>query len=120
MIEPGLSNINTTLHTSLLLLNVACIGNKESRYFYWECITDLSLDNLMDALNKERKSPNEIEGMKVLSLAQIIQSRYRYQGTKRDTASELQQCLPDFVSSRMPPTMDYHRYVTEDLLYGLI
>lgn len=120
MIEPGLSNINTTLHTSLLLLNVARIGNKESRYFYWESITDRSLDNLMGALNKERKSLNEIEGMKVLSLAQIIQSRYSYQGTKRDTASELQQCLPDFVSSRMPPTMDYHRYVTEDLLYGLI
>ena len=66
MIEPGLSNINTTLHTSLLLLNVARIGNKESRYFYWESITDRSLDNLMGALNKERTSLNEIEGLKVL------------------------------------------------------
>ncbi|MEJ8728497.1 NAD/NADP octopine/nopaline dehydrogenase family protein [Flintibacter sp. HCN-6482] len=119
VIETGLSNINTTLHTSLMLLNAACIDNKEDRLFYRECVTAPSLDNLMDALNKERQSLNEIEGMNVPSLVQIIQSWYGHQGAKGDTVSELQHSLPHFAYSKMPTTMDY-RYVTEDVPYGLI
>ena len=52
VLETGLSNINTTMHTSIMLLNAACIDNEEDRLFYRECCTK-SLDNLMDALDAD-------------------------------------------------------------------
>lgn len=57
VLETGLSNINTTMHTSIMLLNAACIDNEEDRLFYRECCTK-SLDNLMDALDAERRNLN--------------------------------------------------------------
>lgn len=119
VIETGLSNINTTLHTSLMLLNAACIDNQEDRLFYRECVTAPSLDNLLDALNAERQSLNVIDGMNVPSLVQIIKAWYGHQGAEGDTVSELQHSLPHFAYSKMPTTMDY-RYITEDVPYGLI
>lgn len=119
VIETGLSNINTTLHTSLMLLNAACIDNQEDRLFYRECVTAPSLDNLLDALNAERQSLNVLDGMNVISLVQIIKDWYGHQGAVGDTVSELQHSLPHFAYSPMPKTMDY-RYVTEDVPYGLI
>ena len=119
VIETGLSNINTTLHTSLMLLNAACIDNQEDRLFYRECVTAPSLDNLLDALNRERQSLNAIEGMAIPSLVQIIQAWYGHQGARGKTVSELQHSLPHFAYSKMPTTMNY-RYVTEDVPYGLI
>lgn len=118
IIETGLSNINTTLHTSLMLLNTANIDNKEDRLFYRECVTS-SLDNILDALDAERCALNEIEGMKILHLADIIKDWYGHQGAKGDKVSELQHSLPHFAYSKMPTTMDY-RYVTEDVPFGLI
>lgn len=119
VIETGLSNINTTLHTSLMLLNAAPIDNKEDRLFYRECTTAPSLDNLLDALNLERTALNSIKGMNVLSLVQIVEDWYGHQGAKGKTVVEQQHSLPHFAYSKMPTTMDY-RYVTEDVPFGLI
>lgn len=118
VIETGMSNLNTTLHTSLMLLNTASIDNAEDRLFYRECVSS-SLDNLMDALNKERMSLNSISGVNLLSPVEIIQSWYTHQGAVGDTIVQLQHSLPIFAYSKMPTSMD-HRYITEDVPYGLI
>lgn len=118
VIETGLSNINTTLHTSLMLLNTANIDNKEDRLFYRECVTS-SLDNILDDLDAERCALNVIEGMSVPHLTEIIKEWYGHQGAKGDSVSELQHSLPHFAYSKMPTTMNY-RYVTEDVPFGLI
>lgn len=118
-IVTGMSNINTTLHTSLMLLNAACIDNQEDRLFYRECTTAPSLDNLLEALDKERQQLNVLDGVYVPSLVEIVKDWYGHQGAVGDTMVELQHSLPHFAYSPMPKTMNY-RYVTEDVPYGLI
>lgn len=118
VLETGLSNINTTLHTSLMLLNAACIDNKEDRLFYRECCTQ-SLNNIMDALDTERCNLNVLEGTDVPHLTDIVRDWYSHQGAKGETISALQHSLEHFGYSPMPKTMDY-RYVTEDVPFGLI
>ena len=119
VIETGMSNINTTLHTSLMLLNAANIDNQEDRLFYRECTTSPSLDNIMDALNEERVALNTLPNMAVPTLVQIIKDWYGYQGAVGETVVELQHSIPHFAYSPMPKTMNY-RYVTEDVPFGLI
>lgn len=118
ILETGLSNINTTMHTSLMLLNAACIDNKEDRLFYRECCTQ-SLDNIMKMLDEERCNLNVLENTQVPHLTDVVRSWYGHQGAKGETVSELQKSLPHFAYSKMPTTMNY-RYVTEDVPYGLI
>lgn len=119
VIATGMSNINTTLHTSLMLLNAANIDNEEDRLFYRECTTSPSLDNMMDALNEERVQLNKLPNMNIPSLVEIIRNWYGYQGAVGDTVVELQHSIPHFGYSPMPKTMNY-RYVIEDVPYGLI
>lgn len=118
ILETALSNINTTLHTSLMLLNAANIDNEEDRLFYRECCTK-SLDNLLDALDVERRNINVLENTEVRHLNNIVLEWYEHQGAKGETVSEIQKSLEHFGYSPMPKTMDY-RYVTEDVPYGLI
>lgn len=118
VLETGLSNINTTMHTSIMLLNAACIDNEEDRLFYRECCTK-SLDNLMDALDAERRNLNVLGDTDIPHLTDIIRDWYAHQGAEGNTISELQHSLPHFGYSPMPKTMDY-RYITEDVPFGLI
>lgn len=118
VIETGMSNTNTTGHTSLMLLNAANIDNKEDRLFYRECSTQ-SLDNILEVLDAERLQLNNIPGMNLLPLAQISLEWYEHQGAKGKTSVEQLHSLPHFAYSKMPTTMDY-RYVTEDVPFGLI
>ncbi|MFR1670078.1 MAG: NAD/NADP octopine/nopaline dehydrogenase family protein [Parasutterella excrementihominis] len=89
ILETALSNINTTLHTSLMLLNAANIDNEEDRLFYRECCTK-SLDNLLDALDVERRNINVLENTEVRHLNNIVLEWYEHQGAKGETVSEIQ------------------------------
>ena len=118
IIETGFSNTNTTLHTSLMLLNAANIDNQEDRHFYRECCTQ-SLDNLINVLDAERMALNAFGNTNVRSVTQICKDWYGHQGAKGDTLREVHYSLAHFSASKMPTTMNY-RYVTEDVPFGLI
>ena len=119
VIETGFSNLNTTLHTSLMLLNTANIDNKEDRLFYRECTTAPSLDNILSWLDRERLGLNTVQGMNLLSVLEIQKTWYAHQGASGETSTEILHSLKHFAYSKMPTTMDY-RYVTEDVPFGLI
>ena len=119
MIETGLSNMNTTMHTSIMLMSSASIDNGgEGRLFYRECVTS-ALDNILEKLNEERMNLTRIPGVLLPTLPQILQRWYGYQGAEGETVSELLHSLPIFAKSPLPETLD-HRYLTEDVPYGLI
>ena len=119
MIETGLSNMNTTMHTSIMLMSSACIDNGgENRLFYRECVTP-ALDNILDKLNEERMNLTKLPGVKLPTLPQILQHWYTYQGAEGEKVSDLLHSLPIFARSPLPTTLD-HRYITEDVPFGLI
>ena len=119
VIETGFSNLNTTLHTSLMLLNAANIDNKEDRLFYRECSSSPSLDNLLSWLDQERLALNTLPDMHVLPVAEIEKVWYEHQGAAGNTATEILHSLKHYAYSKMPTSMDY-RYITEDVPFGLI
>ena len=118
VIETGLSNPNSTMHTSIMLFNAACVDNKEDRLFYRECVTP-SLNNMITALDKERCSLNSIKGMHIRTIPQILTEWYGHQGAQGETMCEILHSLKHFAYSKLPTEMT-HRYVTEDVPYGLI
>lgn len=119
MIETGLSNMNTTMHTSIMLMNSASIDNGgEGRLFYRECVTP-ALDNILSKLNEERMNLTQIPGVELPTLPEILQHWYTYQGAEGEKVSELLHSLPIFAKSPLPTTLDY-RYITEDVPFGLI
>ena len=118
VIETGLSNPNSTMHTSLMLFNAASVDNKEDRLFYRECVTP-SLNNIIAGLDKERCSLNSIKGMHIRTIPQILTEWYGHQGAQGETMCEILHSLKHFAYSKLPTEMT-HRYVTEDVPYGLI
>ena len=121
IVETGMSNTNTTLHTSLMLLNAANIENREDRLFYKEGVTP-ALDKLIAATDKERMSVNDLlPNTRVRSIPEITLDWYEYQGGQGDTLVEIQHSLVPkiFFQSMMPKELN-HRYITEDVPFGLI
>lgn len=106
------------MHTSLMLFNAASVDNKEDRLFYRECVTP-SLNNMIAGLDKERCSLNSIKGMHIRTIPQILTEWYGHQGAQGETMCEILHSLKHFAYSKLPTEMT-HRYVTEDVPYGLI
>lgn len=118
VIETGISNPNTTMHVSLMMFNLADIDNEYDRLFYRECFTPF-VQNFLDELDAERLALNKIPGMNINSLNAIFKRWYTYQGAKGEKLQELASSNPIYDYSKMPTSLQ-HRYITEDVPFGLI
>ena len=115
--ETGLSNPNCLLHIPIMLGNVANIDNQKDVLFYHEALTE-SIGRIMDAMDEERMTLNQF-GFNLPSLFSIVKSHYPHQGAVGDTTWELSHSNPIYPTSKLPTTLD-HRYLTEDIPFGLI
>lgn len=113
----GLSAPNTLLHTPIMLGNIANIDNQADMFFYHQATTE-SVGRIMDAMDEERMALNQF-GFGLQSLASIVKSLYPHQGATGERSWELCHSNPVYVASKLPTTLN-HRYITEDLPYGLI
>ena len=118
VLATGLSNPNTLMHTSLMMANLSNINNQEDRLFYRECFSQ-SVQNILDVLEAERMQFNCIPGLKVTTLWEMVAKWYNYQGAKGSSLRELATSAPFYAHSKMPTSIN-HRYLTEDVPYGLI
>lgn len=118
VLETSLSNANAILHIPIMLFNLSNIENKVDILFYHEAFTE-SIGKLVKKLDEERLSLNKIKGLNLTPMAYIVKGFYSYQGAIGDTMFELHRSNPIYKWSKLPISLT-HRYLTEDVPYGLI
>lgn len=119
VIETGFSNINPILHVPILISNLSNIDNKNNILMYYEALTN-SIGKIVESLDKERMSLNNFgEDIQLKPMSNIYKSWYYHQGARGSSFMELAGKNPIYYESKLPDTLT-HRYLLEDIPYGLI
>lgn len=118
-LETGLCNPNMLVHVPTMAFSAADIDNKEDRLFYVQCLSE-SVGHVIDRMDAERMQLNEIPGFHLPTLKDVIQGWYAYQGAEGGSVYEIQSKNPIFRWSKMPTSLAGHRYISEDVPFGLI
>ena len=123
-LETTLSNCNLVLHPQSFLLNMRRVEEKKV-YPYYETLGgpftrgyDItpSIAVVMDAVDNERLAIGEKFGLKLLSLRELLGKYYKASG--KDLYETVMNCVSYQLQSG--PTSLNHRYVTEDVPFGLV
>jgi len=115
VLETSLNNINPVMHVAPTLLNTGRIEfTKGDFYFYRESVTP-TVGRIMDQMDEERLTLCRRLGIKGYSLVDFMREMYRLDG---DGSHDLLNKSPAHRSTKAPWGLD-HRYVTEDIPYGL-
>lgn len=116
VMETSVNNVNPVLHIAPMLLNLGRIETTEGDFlFYRESVT-ASVGRLMDKMDAERVALAELLGFERFSLADFMREMYQVEGAN---AAELLANSPAHRSTRAPFGIG-HRYLTEDVPYGLV
>jgi len=118
VLETSLSNVNPILHVPIMLFNLSNIDNKKEMLFYHEALTE-SIGKIVEKLDEERLSLNKIKGINLKPMSEIARNFYAYQGAQGEKMYELHRSNPIYSWSKLPLSLN-HRYLTEDIPYGLI
>lgn len=116
VLETSLNNINPVLHVAPMLLNLGRIESTQGDFlFYRESVTE-SVGRVMDSMDEERVALTSLLGFDRFTLADFMQAMYQVSGAN---AEQLLANSPAHRSTRAPHGLG-HRYVTEDIPYGLV
>jgi len=118
VIETSFSNVNPILHIPIMLFNLSNIDNEIDCLFYHKALTN-SICKVVEALDKERMAINRIEGINIKPILEIVKAFYSYQGAHGNTLCEFFNSNPIYRWSKLPITL-HHRYIMEDVPFGLI
>lgn len=121
VLETGFSNINAIMHPAGMLGNAGWI-EKTGGDFLWyrEGITP-AIGAWIDALDHERLAIVKSIGLKPLPFVDIFHQAGLTTGEARDSGSAYQaihNSAPN-MTIKSPPSLD-HRYIREDIAYGLV
>lgn len=119
VLETGLSNTNTLIHVPIMLFNLSNIDNQLDMRFYHEAFTE-SIGTIVKVMDQERMQINKSGIVNLLSIEELLNSWYGYQGIgERDSACKMCKRNPIYRESKMPTSIN-HRYLSEDIPFGLI
>ncbi|MFD1037264.1 NAD/NADP octopine/nopaline dehydrogenase family protein [Virgibacillus byunsanensis] len=119
VLETGMSNCNPILHVPILLFNLSLIDNKINTLMYHEAFTN-SIGNIITRLDEERCSLNNTtKDINLVSLKNVIKCWYSHQGARGTSFVEIVGKNPIYYASKLPSSLN-HRYITEDVPFGLI
>ena len=115
VIQTSLQNANPVIHPAVSLTNAARIEGNEDFLFYEEGVSD-SVGRIIEAVDRERIAIGERLGIAVLSdpemgLRQGYMLENNYGSGYRNA--------PGFLGIPAQPQLD-HRYINEDVGYGLV
>jgi opine dehydrogenase len=116
--QTGLGNLNLVLHPPVMILNAGRIAAAESPFeFYRQGVTP-AIAQVMEHLDNERTRVGRALGVRLASALRRLREWYpSIQG-----ANGLYEAVvlnPAYGGLEAPQTLD-HRFLTEDVLYGLV
>ena len=116
MIQTSIGNIGMILHCAPLLLNAGWTENETSFYkYYYEGITP-TVGELIDKIDLERVAVSEALGHKVESTREWLMRTYDVVG------NNIYECIQNnevYKTIDAPKSLN-HRYILEDVPYGLV
>lgn len=116
VLETSLNNLNPVAHVAPTLLNTGAIeARRGDFYFYREGISP-SVGAVMDTMDNERIALCRSAGVPSLSLLEFMKEMY---GVEGGSAFEVFSTSDAHRSTKAPDSLS-HRYITEDISYGLI
>lgn len=120
VLETGLSNPNAPTHLPIMILNAAHIDRTGGDFlFYREGMTP-AVGRVVEALDSERLTVGAGLGLsRMRSLYEQDLAWYAHQGAFGENICQTNANNPIYSWSRAPGSFD-HRYVTEDVPYGLV
>jgi len=115
----SLNNINHVAHPAQVLMNAGRIESMGGDWsFDHEGFTP-SVGRVTEAVDAERREVVKRLGLEPISLLQWYIRLYGHQGVKGETLYEATHNSPIWGPARAPDSLE-HRYLTEDLPYGLV
>ena len=118
ILETGLSNCNPTQHPPIVLLNGARIERSGGDFlFYNEGVTP-GVIRIIEAADQERMAVCAALHTKIRSAYEQEVAWYGYQGCSGHNFYESMTNNPFYATSKAPSSFQ-HRYLTEDVPYGL-
>jgi len=118
IIETGLSNSNSIVHTPIMVLNAGLLERTKGDFlFYREGFTP-KVGDVIDAMDRERLAIGDAFGVRMRSMYEQDLEWYGDQGASGDTLYETIALNPMYQWSKAPASFD-NRYLTEDIPYGL-
>jgi len=117
--ETSLLNANPVIHPVGALLNVGEIESPEDEYYLYQNVTD-SIGRVMSRVDEERAQIGEALGLEVKTVGELFHDWYGI-GESEYYATTVNSLRTSSIHSPLqgPDSLD-HRYVTEDVPYGLV
>lgn len=116
IIETSIGNVGMILHCAPLLLNTGWTENKNNIYkYYYDGITP-SVSRLLEKIDQERVLVSKKLGVEVETTQEWLKRTYRVEG------ENLYECIQNneaYKTIDAPRSLN-HRYIFEDVPYGLV
>lgn len=118
VIDTSLANLNVLIHPPLVLVNWARLEDGRPFRLYREGLSTAGA-RLIEAIDHERLQLAAALGAEMVPLVEWLRRFYVDQGMRGANALELLGTFPAFAST-LGPTSPDHRYLTDDVPYGLV
>jgi len=121
ILAAGFANVNTVLHPPAMVLGAAWIEHTQGDFRYYLDAATPAVAHLLEALDTERRAVAAGWDVDVSSFPRLfasIGSTSEAAGEKEDYLLTLLDSVPNH-HIKAPPSLD-HRYMHEDIPYGLV
>lgn len=119
VIETGFRNMNPILHPPISVLNAGRSSPDISTFFYYREGTTYEVSQVMMRIDDERISVGKALELDLKSSYETLLKWYGWQGASGNSLYELLVNNPAYQSLKAPKTLN-HRFITEDVPYGLV
>jgi opine dehydrogenase len=119
VLETGLRNLNTVVHAPILIHNAGWIERTKGNFlFYWDGCTP-GVAHSAEAVDRERLTLGRKLGLELTPTMEVALEWYSHQGAKGDSLHEVLSTNPAYVKDTAPPML-HHRFLLEDIPYGMV
>lgn len=119
VLETSLTNVNHVTHPPGVLLNLGRVELGTADWFFYADGLSPSVCRVMEQVDAERVEVVRRLGLPPKTLLEWLIQFYGHQGMKGDTLFEAFNATPVHGPAKGPRSVG-HRYVTEDIPYGLV